>query len=474
MLLSERINELFTASIESVADRISNYSISFTTSTLPDIQELSNFVYSLPGRDKINITLEPESNSYLELSRDNLAEKIDEYAQYTSESDIHIRIKIDKNIVDNTISIYDFQNFSSWLFNKTDISLLSSFNKLLENRTNIIGEIYDDEQIQVVTNTITFATSKVIVAQNNFNRLERLNTARVDINFYNIDKYSLVPDDFKIIECSDDRYKTVFSRLNTFLSMIYLSSISSIDIDSNKLCLQIQGKLSKEFDYTLDNNFKENNHLFDIYNWVYSGDNHYDRLLIARNIITLHCRTTKFADIDDKTISSIKSNYKLYLQKSVTDYLNLKNKLSEFLIEMNSKCSSLISQQVKHLTGNIVAFLSFISMVFLINLVSYSKLDNIFTSDVLGICDIFIIGSIIYCIISHISTNCQLSSIQTSYDSLKKSYRSILEEIDLNTIFNEDDEFNNEKNRVEYFSKRLLVLWLILIVIIAIVIHSLC
>lgn len=471
VLLSERINELFATSVDSLEDRISHYSVSFTTSKYPNIQELCDFITSINSRDKITITLNFESEDYLELDSKNLIEKSEEYIWYvTNEYETVVRIRIDKDIVDNTFSIYDFQSFSSWLFDKSDITALLSYNNILKNRTNIVGRIYDDEQIQIITPTIAFTTSEVVVTQNDFNRLSKLEITRGCVNFYNVDTFSFIPDDFNLINCSDERFRILFSRFNTYLSMIYLSNISSIDTSTNELHLQLQGKLAKTFTYSLDQNFKENRELFNIYSWVYSGDHYYDKLLIARNIITLHCRTTSFSEIDDKTYSSIISNYNLYLQKSVTDYLNLKNRLSEFLIDMNAKCSSLISQQVKHLTGNMVAFLSFISMVFLINIVSTTELDRVFTPDVAGICYLILIGSMIYCIVSYTCTKCQVSSIQTRYDSLRESYTSILEENDINAIFNNDDEFNLEKIRVERFSLRLLVLWIALIVIACIII----
>lgn len=473
MLLSENIEKLFTASIDKSNDRITYYSISFTASKLPSYQELEEFVNSFPARDCITITLYSESENYLEIRNNNITEVSNEYAEYITDSDVSVDIRIDKEIIDHTFSIYDFQSFSLWLCDRNNVDVLSSFHKILRDRKNIIGKIYSSQEIHIITPTIAFTTSDNVVRQDSLNRLDRIKIANGTINFLNIDTCSLIPEDFHIVECSDEKFSELFPRLNALLSMIYLSNISSLDANADEVNLQLQGKLTKTFAYDIKQDIKANKHLFDIYHWVYSGENYYDKLLIARNIISLHCRTTEFAKIDSKTYSSILANYNLYLQKSVTDYLNLKNRLSEFLIEMNAKCSSLISQQMKHITGNIVAFFSFISMVFLINLVSTNRLDNIFTQDVVGICNLFLFGSFIYCLISYGSTKCHISSIQTRYEGLKESYTSILGDDDISTIFNNDDEFNQEKARVKCFSTVLMILWILLIVITCLVISHL-
>ena len=122
--------------------------------------------------------------------------------------------------------------------------------------------------------------------------------------------------------------------METILSACLLASNSFIQ--DGKLKLQIMGQRSMEYHDTLEN-IQGNNNLYKIYNWIYSGGSIVDKVIIARNIICLHCKYESLLNISDGVMASIQTNYNLYLRDNVTQYLELKNKVAEFITDIVSR-----------------------------------------------------------------------------------------------------------------------------------------
>ena len=80
--------------------------------------------------------------------------------------------------------------------------------------------------------------------------------------------------------------------------------------------LQIMGQRSVDYVCRL-NEITGNQVLYKIYDWIYSGGSSIDKAIIARNIICLHCKYEPLLNLDEKVLSSIQSNYNLYLKDNV-------------------------------------------------------------------------------------------------------------------------------------------------------------
>ena len=124
---------------------------------------------------------------------------------------------------------------------------------------------------------------------------------------------------------------------------------------------------------------KNNKNIFEIYNWAYQDDRAIDKVLLARNVISLQCKFCDLLEIDDKALPAIVSNFNLYLRKDLAIYLDIKNKLAEFISNVLSQLIASSSQFVRHFISNIVAILGFIFSIILSNIVSQIPLNNIFT-----------------------------------------------------------------------------------------------
>ena len=90
---------------------------------------------------------------------------------------------------------------------------------------------------------------------------------------------------------------------------------------------------------------------------------------------------------------------------------------------------------------------------------------NIFTKDIITIIFVILLGSLFYLVITIIETYYRFLSYKKNYDDLKESYRDILDEQDIVTIFKNDKEYLKNKKNVKKITVIFSILWVTLVII---------
>lgn len=134
-------------------------------------------------------------------------------------------------------------------------------------------------------------------------------------------------------------------------------------------------------------------------------------MIIARNIICLHCKYESLLNISDGVMASIQTNYNLYLRDNETQYLELKNKVAEFITDIVSRTGEYATEMLDKFKTNLLAILGFLFSVILANIVSDQPLDNIFTKDITILSEIVLIASFGYLLLAINSQNMNYKSI---------------------------------------------------------------
>ena len=320
------------------------------------------------------------------------------------------------------MSIYCFEKFAEDINSLPIDKALNVFSGFMKEAGNVmVFELFDCRNI-FYTKTMFFLAAGSRTLSLTFDRTKRLSECRENAYFYNQDNYELLPDDFKIeVGYEGNPLGELFLKLETILASCLLASNSFIQ-DGN-LKLQIMGQRSVEYNDALEN-IQGNNNLYKIYDWMYSGGNIIDKAIIARNIICLHCKYEVLLNIDSEVMSSIQTNYNLYLKDNVTQYLELKNKVAEFISDIVSRTGEYATEMLDKFKANLLAIFGFLFSVILANIVSDQPLDNIFTRDITIISEIVLGASFVYLFISYLQSKCELQKVYDSYDKLKDSYRA--------------------------------------------------
>lgn len=468
------MKKMFNVDTMNISERNTVVEISFYLSkvALPDKETFSAVFALIPIRDTVKITLAIDNGDVITVRR-NLCFPDKEYSALVEDVDeetrIDVHVEINKSIEDNIFSVYSFEKFTDDLLEHDIKEILGFFSRSLTGKEYLVFEILEDNYC-FTTETMAFVSKRNSGFNGDFHRLNRLTLCNEASEFYNKSIYELIPDDFFIkVDFAENPLTGLFETLCSVLSLTYLSS-AAIITENNELNVQITGQRKLEFTYSLLNP-KINHEFYRIYRWIYTDGNPVDKSILARNIISLHCRYSAVTDLDEKTLSSIQSNYQIYLKENISQYIDLKNKLAQFICDVVSRTGDYATMLLGDLKKNLIAIFGFLFTVVLANIVSDQPLQNIFTREITVILEVVIVGSVIYLIICHIESQYKLRKIKHTYQVLKDSYKDLLSDVDLRESFNEDKVITDTVRSVRCGIWIYTIIWLIFLVTLLFVIE---
>ncbi|MFL8634443.1 hypothetical protein [Clostridioides difficile] len=467
-ILSEFFS-LFNANSSDLSERVQVVECTFTCNgnELPPIENIKCVLNKFPIRDEVKIRLYNDYEETIIFDNHNdeiIGCEVEVFYQDSKEdTEVNISLEINKMISQNTLSVYNFEKFSNSILNKSNKEILGIFSDFLKNKEYLIFELYDSNLL-FWTNTMVFKNYNQNTPEIKFLRSNKIEICKQISSFYNVTDYELIPDDFEIISNSNNNiFEEIFSKLRTLMSMIYVSNTAIIDNES--LNVEIIGQRKTCFNYNINTQLVNNDELYKIYKWIFTDGNSVDKAIIARNIISLHCQYDDILRTDQKTFSSIQSNFSLYQRDNVVKYIELKNKLGEYIINIVTETNDIVIGLTDKFKKNIIACFTFIFTIVLANIVSSNPLNNIFTKDITFLLETILVGSIGYLVISVLEMNYNLKKLERGYEDLKNNYTDILDANDILEIFNNDKTFKDNVKDVK--KKRILftVIWVVAILV---------
>ncbi len=458
-LTQKERRKVFEASFELQADQPILY------------QEWMDIIQEIPQRDKIKIFLEAEAEESYTMIKESREAEYEAFIQGIPEDgEISAKLEIQKSVENHSFSIYDFQKFAGDFQSMDLADALKAFTLLMKEAGSYLRfEMFDNSDL-FFTKTMFFLPSGRAMPQISFDRRQRLDECREASYFYNQETYELIPDDFKIeIGYEGNPMENLFSKLETLLSLCYLASNSMLQ--NGKIKFQIIGQRSVEYTYQF-HEICENSIFYKIYDWMHSGGNLIDKTMIARNMICLHCKYELPFDLDEGALASIRSNYNLYLKDNVTQYLELKNKVAEFISDIVSRTGEYATELLERFKTNLVAVFGFLFTVIMADVVSDQPLDNIFTRDITVILELVIAGSAVYLFICYKQSKYHMQKVYESYKTLKKSYQGILEPEVINECFQNDEILLEMQENIRKSERFYFTLWILFLIILLVVIEN--
>lgn len=465
-MLAGLINETEVQEL-TVSERMRVYEASFNFNVCksPNYKYFYDIINFVPRRDKIILTIQDDNESVFDfLSKDANEETYKKFINNTLvDENINVKIRIEKGIEENRFSIYSYKEFVNDILSLTIEDVLIAFSEILkESSEYVIFDIFSSCTM-FATKTMFFVQHGMCVINQEFNRIKRIDDCKEASYFYNFDKYEVIPDDFKIdIDYADNPLSGLFRKIVTLLSIGFIATSSTIS--NQQIRGIVNGQRAMEFCCNTKN-IPENRVIYRIYSWIYTDGNAIDKAIIARNVISLHCKYAPILELDEKVMASIQSNYNLYLKDNVVQYLELKNKVAEFISETMSKTGEYATGLLDKFKANIIAIFGFIFTVILANIVSTQPLDNLFTKEITILMESVIIGSFIYLIICYLQSNYEINKVYESYVQLKKNYQGILTKDDLLEVFGDDQIVTKMKMTINKSKKRYMVLWILFLII---------
>lgn len=425
-----------------------------------------------PGRDRVEISFYSllEHTLVINDTSNNLEEFNDFFSDISDEDEIDVEIVIKKKIIDRILSIYNYEKFCEYILSLELVDVVKCIEEDIQDCEQLILEVYDKN---------VFWATKTMVARSVddenkvelFGRKRRIKECRKNNNVFWDGNILPLPDDFHfVVGGSKNPLKDIFEKIETMLSTIYIADSARIIKDKNIIYCELIGQRMNDYEIALST-LIHNPVLYNIYSWVYTEGNIVDKVIIVRNLLSMHCRYILITDIDEKTFGSIKVNYSLYQKENVENFIELKNNMITFISEAIDKSQMIIEKIVGDLEKNIVAFLSFILTVFITNIVNEKGVDNIFTKDITYLCYAVLGGSIFFMIISYIISELNIKRVERKYQIIKNNSSFIKGSKEYEEIF-DDTQIENVKTEVTKHRRSLFICWGVILLIIFIVTES--
>lgn len=460
-------NMLIKLNVPSINDyaegmKIIDFSLTVNDTRVLSEQVLHDIISSFPSVDKVKISLINEAGDTVVISNQNCPSCIDDL-DYFEDGDTVLKCHVEKEITeDNHLNVYDYDKFCLWVNERKILEVISMFSNLLIEHDYIVFDILDNN-ILFSTKTFEFKGNTIVGNLLNEYRDERLSIVRENSNFRNMSLYPVLPEDFSFEhKNSNNLLQDVFEKIECLLSMAYIANDTEINDEVMKV--RISGQRNVDMQCSI-NAIEYNKELIKIYNWIYNGGNATDKAVIARNILSLHCRYADLLHIDEKTYSSIQSNYMLYQRENVDKYLDLKNLVAQNINETIEKASELALSIPNGIKNNVLAVFTFLFTVILANIVSDAPLTNIFTRDITAIFEIILGASFVFLAYTLYETNYKISKIKRGYVKLKENYEDVFDVVELQEIFREDNFEETTIKEIKAQRNIATSIWIVLIIV---------
>ena len=436
-----------------------------------DYQCIFAFLSSFLPRDRFSITFDIGEEYVI------LSDMPDQWEQiYTrlkrdidANDDIAVRVHIDKFVDANgCLSIYNLKRFKAYLVQTLKENLLLMFVRQIEDQACCFKVL--DQDVCVTTQTFSFISQDI--EWNAISKDERKKQLAVCSDasvFSDQHRIPLTPYDFQVLQSNDEDLRIILGKLKTVLSYCYLGSSSYISQDH----LFVRNGFNNPYQTSLEA-LDMNDNAYEIFAWAFRTENVIERAAISRNVIQNVCKSkNEFFDIDSYVLSTIKSNYHIYQKKHVEQYIELKSKISSFIAELSNQLYEIYHGMVDGIRNNIAAVFTFFITVILTEALDATNLKGVYFSDKLIVLFwMLIISSFIYLLLIYISTNAKWKLVESNYTELKKNYEDTLDEMDLNSAFNDDSAMNNARSILKMYKKWIGIFWITFLVILIIFVEN--
>lgn len=458
--------------INSVKENDKYLDYEFTIKGLKETQlnEVENSLTFLHLRDKFVLTIEDNNGDPISFYSESNTLKgfvtaLDKESKFGSEK-LNASFIINKERIDNTISIYDLSAFTETLKGLNASEFFTVIGRAVSELEYVIFSV--DGLIQSFSSdTIYFVPSNGTQYTIKTNRrLKRLDAIKNVSYFAQSEALQLIPNDLRINNTAENKdLHSLMNKCSLSLAVIYLFDITSLN--ENVLDFKINGYKSLKGQVNLSEFNETYEEYFKIYDWVYTGGNLIDKIGLARNILSLHFLKDGELSLQGSPYQSIQSSYKLYEKQNIKQYIEIRNKISDQLLDFNKRANAVIDTFASGFQKNALALLTFYLSAVAIKLLGKGEFLNIFTLDATVLSFVFISGSSIYFFVARWEVKAQLTRFRESYNNMKERYKDLLEQGDIELILNHDKEFNADVKFINAKLKNYSILWFALLLILS-------
>lgn len=277
---------------------------------IPELRKIQNIIKDFPERDHIKISFENENEDVFFINNYGIfdSEQYKNFEYSVEDGDnIKISLHIEKEILNNRVSIYCFDSFCDYVLKQKLEDIMKIFTRLLKESEFLVFQVLD-QNIIYMTSSIAFIninSDNIIFKNKRIKKFEEIKTVNY---FYNFNEIMLLPEDFcETTEFINFPLKEIFEKIKNVLSLICMANTANLK--NGVLNIQVREQKINDLNISINQIENTSNEIYKIYEWIFVDHNFVDKISIARTILELYWNQTEILEIDHKVFASIQSNY---------------------------------------------------------------------------------------------------------------------------------------------------------------------
>lgn len=383
---------------------------------------------------------------------------------------------ITKNKVNDTLSVYDYNLFLNHIKGLTITETLNALqNQLVEI---FVMEIWSEGYERF--NTYSIAAIKKGDAQPRLvlnNDRKKINEKCDELCQWNNKFTRLTPEDLYILNRdADGVLGGIFDQLCLLLSTCFVADYSSLDKSGITLRLSgykmmiMESETVKASVLQLDTDSVRQ--WYKIYDWCYTGGYTSDRLSIARNIISLNCHDIDKLKLNESTLDSIKSNFKIFEKDNVRQYIKVRNDVSKTLLDMQEKVNAIVEGFTGDFHKSVISLGTFFLTVIVVRVIAKGDIAGAFTGGIALLSLAFVVLSAVNLVYSRKTLDRKERLFTKHYEQLKERYSQLLSEEEKQKMFEDSDprKDGTHANYILWQKNRYTWIWAIALVVFALLV----
>lgn len=445
------------------------YDLEITSTTPLNLDTaILNYAFVLNSPDEISLSIRVNDGDEIYSNNIDEVSKLIEDYNYAIEicdeiQKIYFYIKIIKNTKNLMCSIYSLDSLYKFL-DKNISNSLKALKKLKDFHINKFI-LYCEDNLRYCSDLFHFLSPETLTIDASSDTNCYLEKMKLHCNFVNYKSFDFTPENFKFNGLiSNKKLKDLLSKYQLLFILIYIFDTSSIDNDLVTLKLTGYKILNFEINFkTLSSN--SISYYYDIFKWVYTEGTVSDKIVLARNILSIYLLNSSSIDIDSSVMKAIESNYRLYLNENVDKYLELKSKIIESIVSENKAITDLISSVYDNFLKNLGAIGTFFITTIIMNSFSEKTFLDIFTKDITLISIALIIISLGFLWLTLKEAKQKRKNIIKIYYRIKLSYNDLLVKNDIENIYKKDRYFKKEIRNLDEKIRTYKNFWIFVVVV---------
>lgn len=376
------------------------------------------------------------------------------------EDKIYFSFKIDKKI-STTNYILSLDSFKKYLTSLSVEDSLEKWDFITESTQKTFFCFWENVNAFTSESLVFHNVNEPFYSSDSLFERDKIIEKRDKVSYFKNSKNSnLVPNDFNFSQINFEGYKDYFDSLKIVLLTIFISDSSVVESES--LTYRLKGyKLISEKKIVSTINMSRIDEIYNIYSWAYGDGSFIDKIGLARNIITIHSKENSIFNIEDGTMNSLSSGYDIYLKDNIKQYIDIKNKLSEFIMSQSDKAIEITKSMYNNFKVIIWTFITFFIANFISKIFSLVGTDIKFSNQALIVSFVFTLISICYLILSWREVTSDTKNLVDRFDLIEERYKDLLNEMDLKKALNKDKIIEQQKKAIKTKRNMYAAFWMI-------------